>query len=83
MAGGIDFVAEKHEAKFYVQVTYRMEGQSTIDREFAPLLEIRDNHPKYVVSMDELWRNYIEGIKYISVHISGGARVLKLKRNGD
>jgi hypothetical protein len=64
----IDFVAEKQEAKIYVQVTYKMEGQSTIDREFAPLLEIRDNHPKYVVSMDELWRDNIQGIKH--VHIS-------------
>jgi uncharacterized protein len=63
----IDFVAEKHEAKVYVQVTYRMEGQSTIDREFAPLLEIRDNHPKYVVSMDELWSDNIQGIKHVHI----------------
>lgn len=77
------FVAEKHEAKIYVQVTYKMGGQSTIDREFVPLPEIRDNHPKYVVSMDELWRDNIEGIKHISVYITGVARVLELKRNGD
>jgi len=49
----------------------------------VPLPEIRDNHPKYVVSMDELWRDNIEGIKHISVYITGVARVLELKRNGD
>lgn len=63
----IDFVAEKSEAKIYIQVTFKMEGQSTIDREFAPLLEIRDNHPKFVVSMDELWRENIEGIKHVHI----------------
>jgi len=63
----IDFVAAKHEAKIYVQVSYKMEGESTIDREFAPLLEIRDNHPKYVVSMDELWRDNINGIKHVHI----------------
>jgi predicted AAA+ superfamily ATPase len=63
----IDFVAEKSESKIYIQVTFKMEGQSTIDREFAPLLEIRDNHPKFVVSMDELWRENIEGIKHVHI----------------
>jgi predicted AAA+ superfamily ATPase len=63
----IDFVAEKNEAKIYVQVAYKMEGQSTIDREFAPLLEIRDHHPKYVVTMDELWHDNIEGVKHIYI----------------
>jgi len=29
----IDFVAEKYETKIYVQLTYQMEGQSSIDRE--------------------------------------------------
>lgn len=63
----IDFVAEKNEAKVYIQVAYKMEGQSTIDREFTPLLEIRDNHPKYVVTMDKLWRDNIEGIRHIHI----------------
>ena len=63
----IDFVAEKNEGKVYVQVAYKMEGQSTIDREFTPLLEIRDHHPKYVVTMDKLWRDNIEGINHIHI----------------
>ena len=60
----IDFIAEKNEMKVYVQVAWKMSGQSTIDREFAPLLEIKDHHPKYVVTMDETWKDNIEGIKH-------------------
>ena len=56
----IDFIAEKNEKKVYVQVAYKMTGQTTVDREFKPLLEIRDHHPKYVVTMDELWKDNIE-----------------------
>lgn len=63
----VDFVAEKKETKIYIQVSYKMESQTTIDREFYPLLEIRDNHPKYVVTMDEFWRDNIEGIKHIHI----------------
>ena len=31
-----------------------MEDDETVDREFRPLLMIKDNYPKYVVSMDEI-----------------------------
>jgi predicted AAA+ superfamily ATPase len=60
----IDFIGEKAEYKIYVQVTYKITEKSTIDREFSPLLDIKDNHPKYVVSMDETWKDNIEGIQH-------------------
>jgi predicted AAA+ superfamily ATPase len=60
----IDFIAEKNEKKVYVQVAYKMTEQTTIDREFTPLLEVKDNHPKYVVTMDEIWKDNIEGIRH-------------------
>ena len=60
----IDFIGEKAEYKIYVQVTYKMTEKSTIDREFSPLLDIKDNHPKYVVSMDETWKDNIKGIQH-------------------
>lgn len=60
----IDFIAEKAEKKIYVQVSYKMTEKSTIDREFSPLLEIKDNYPKYVVTMDETWHDNIEGIQH-------------------
>jgi len=61
----IDFIAEKNENKIYVQVAWKMEGQSTIDREFSPLLEIKDHYPKYVVTMDEFWSDNIDGVKHM------------------
>lgn len=47
----VDFVAEHREKKLYVQVTYVMADEKTREREFASLLSIPDNYPKYVVSM--------------------------------
>jgi len=63
----IDFIAEKALEKVYVQVSYKMSEQSTIDREFGPLLDLRDHYPKYVVSMDELWKDNVEGIKHLHI----------------
>lgn len=50
----IDFIAQKEGDKIYVQVAYLLTNQETINREFGNLLEIPDNFPKYVVTMDEL-----------------------------
>ena len=63
----IDFIAEKGDNKIYVQVCFKMDSQSTIDREFSPLLEIHDHHPKYVVTLDEIWHDNIEGIKHMHI----------------
>ena len=63
----IDFVAEKGGRKVYIQVAYRMLEQATIDREFAPLLLISDQYPKYVVSMDEKWRDNLEGVQHMHI----------------
>jgi len=64
----IDFIAERKNEKLYVQVTYKMEGEKTISREFGPLLSIKDHYPKYVVSMDEHFSDIIEGVKHISLN---------------
>lgn len=49
----IDFVCEKEGKKIYLQVSYLLQDDKTMNREFGNLLEIKDNYPKYVVSMDE------------------------------
>ncbi|MDE7495883.1 MAG: ATP-binding protein [Muribaculaceae bacterium] len=51
-AGEVDFVATKGSTTIYVQVTYLLASDETIDREFGNLAGIKDNYPKYVVSMD-------------------------------
>lgn len=50
----IDFIAQKSGEKIYVQVAYMLTNEGTINREYGNLLEIADNFPKYVVTMDEL-----------------------------
>lgn len=49
----VDFIAVKNSSKIYVQVTYLLANQDTINREFGVYSSIPDNYPKYVVSMDE------------------------------
>ena len=49
----IDFVCDKRGEKLYVQVTYLLASDETIQREFGAYDNIRDNYPKYVVSLDE------------------------------
>lgn len=50
----VDFIAAKGNRKCYVQVTYLLASPETIEREFRVYKDIKDNYPKYVVSMDEL-----------------------------
>jgi len=63
----IDFVAEKQGEKIYVQVTYKMDSSKTAEREFSALLSIKDQYPKYVVSMDDFWKDNIEGVKHFHI----------------
>lgn len=49
----IDFIAEGNGVKIYVQVAYLLASEETVRREFSVYDSIKDNFPKYVVSMDE------------------------------
>lgn len=49
----IDFVCTRQGGKLYVQVCYLLASEQTIRREFGVYDCIRDNYPKYVVSLDE------------------------------
>lgn len=64
----VDFICEKQGKKIYVQVAYLLQDEKTIAREFGNLLQIKDNYPKYVISMDEfLSGTEYEGIEHIHV----------------
>ncbi len=58
----IDFIAEKQEEKKYIQVTYLLNSEKTIEREFGNLMRVNDNFPKMVLSMDEYWNKTKQGI---------------------
>lgn len=62
----IDFVCEKHGEKLYVQVTYLLASEETTSREFGAYDGIRDNFPKYVVSLDEFDMSR-DGIKHRNI----------------
>lgn len=54
-ASEIDFVCTKPEGnRIYVQASYIIGDKETHDREFGNLHAIKDNYPKYVISMTPL-----------------------------
>lgn len=62
----VDFVCKKNDETMYIQVSYLLASEDTKEREFSVLENIKDNYPKYVLSMDEfdMSRN---GIKHINL----------------
>lgn len=50
----VDFVAIKDNKPTYYQVSYLMENEETRNREFASLKDIKDNYPKYILTMDKI-----------------------------
>lgn len=54
-AGEVDFVCQKPKGQcIYVQASYLIADESTREREFGNLRVIKDNYPKYVISMTPL-----------------------------
>lgn len=49
----IDFIAEKPGEKIYVQVSMSILDESTKEREHRPLNLIKDNYPKYILTLDD------------------------------
>lgn len=63
----IDFVCERGGERMYIQVAYFITDDNC-EREFGNLLEIPDNYPKVVVSMDDLIDvSSYRGIKHVNV----------------
>lgn len=63
----IDFIAEKNDTKIYLQVAYQIPDQKVYEREFGNLKKIRDNYPKYVISMDPVKWDDDMGIRHIQL----------------
>ena len=68
-AGEIDFVCENTGgSRVYVQASYIIADNQTREREFGNLQIIKDNYPKYVVSMTPLvTKNDENGITHLSL----------------
>jgi predicted AAA+ superfamily ATPase len=63
----VDFVALKNDRVLYIQSTYLMLDENTIEREYLPLESISDNYEKIVVSLDDTQFAQKNGIKHEQV----------------
>lgn len=62
----VDFVAIKDRKKCFIQVSYYLSSQETIEREFGAFSPITDASPKYVLSLDKIdFSNH--GIAHINI----------------
>lgn len=61
----VDFVAKKDDRVIYVQCSYMLTDESTVEREFSALEWIDDNYEKIVVSLDDVSIPSRGGIKHI------------------
>ncbi|MCK4806783.1 MAG: ATP-binding protein [Candidatus Aegiribacteria sp.] len=62
----VDFVTEKSGELEYFQVAYLLASPETVEREFHSLEVIKDNYPKTVISMDEMYQSR-NGIRHINL----------------
>ncbi len=61
----VDFVAKKDDKIIYIQCSYMLTDESTVEREFSALEGIDDYFEKIVVSLDEITIPSRGGIKHI------------------
>ena len=76
-AGEIDFVCTKPDGqRIYVQASYIIADMATRERKFGNLRAIKDNYPKYVISMtplltrnDDLSNNRLRSLHFLKISI--------------
>ena len=62
----VDFVAKKENEINYFQVALSVRDENTLQRELRPLLMIKDNYPKYILTLDDDPQTTYEGIVIIN-----------------
>jgi len=62
----VDFVAVRAAERMYLQVSYLLADESTVEREFSVLERINDNFPKIVLSLDKFDRSR-NGIRHQNI----------------
>ncbi len=64
----IDFIASTPEEKIYIQVCETLHDDNTRVREIKPLLAVKDNYEKLILTTDTLFKNTDkDGIKIVNI----------------
>ena len=61
----VDFIATRNDRIIYVQSTYILTDEETVNREYTPLEMIADNYEKIVVSLDDIQWPLRNGIRHV------------------
>lgn len=63
----IDFIAQKHQDRIYLQICTTLADSKVIDREYGSLEKVDDHFPKMVLSLDTGFETSRKGIRWMNV----------------
>jgi len=62
----VDFIAVRDKKTEYYQVSASVLDESTLERELAPFKQIKDNYPKYLITLDDFTGDH-DGIHQLNL----------------
>jgi len=62
----VDFVAVRNKTTEYYQISASVLDENTLERELSPLKRIKDNYPKYLITLDDFTGEH-NGVKQLNL----------------